>query len=443
MSKRRPSSSSAPERTSHRLPAVEKTSLAYWRGRIHRPTFTRNGSRKATRSWAVKLQREGVRRTISLVTTSQAEASKRALSVFQALISGGWQQVDILMEGYHSQVGKRSRPSPSDEPTYRPTTGWKKQLSFRNYLSQAGLPARQLSVRIERGGINDYFPTGTENKDEAVRFAEQLEGLIGEVGWEAACLRHSREFTVAIFWSANPVTCTYATMLTLTGQSESCRSAQPLSQPIHRIALIEPSPEIAETLRSWFSSNPSFSVTEVFRDFPSFTDSDDFAGIDLILFNRQSPHNSGLGFEWRQAPHHPIIPAFGYGLYEDSNQIFHSVSGVDRGYYLRRRNPDQILEPLRASTNEPLSRSALSSTAREYFQSLFTESTQPHPTPQLSLLTRRELEILSHLSAGYLDKEIAQRLRISNWTVRNHLKRIYSKLGINSRTEAVIHYLQK
>jgi DNA-binding NarL/FixJ family response regulator len=443
MSKQRPSISPTRKGKAQRLLAEEKNSLVYWKDRIHRPTFTRNGSRQETRSWAVKLQHHGIRRTISLHTTSQGAATRRALRIFQALHSGGWQEVDTLTENYQGSPGKRADKRTPSTPTHRPLNYWKQRLSFRSYLAQAGLPSPQLSVRIERGGLNDYFPTGTQNSEEALLFAKRLEERIVEVGWEITCQEHRREFTIAIFWSANPVTCTYATMLTLTEPTSSDQSSEPTKHSIRRITLIEPNREIAATLRAWLSSNPSFRVTQVFPDFPSFSGAKNLGSSDFILFNRQSPRNTGLGIEWSQTPHHPVIRAFGYGLYEDSNQIFHSVSGVDRGYYLRRRNPDQILEPLNASTSNPTSRSTVGTTVREYFQSLFTELPQPHPTPQMSLLTRRELEILSHLSAGYLDKEIAQRLRISNWTVRNHLKRIYSKLGINSRTEAVIHYLQK
>ena len=61
---------------------------------------------------------------------------------------------------------------------------------------------------------------------------------------------------------------------------------------------------------------------------------------------------------------------------------------------------------------------------------------QPHLTP-------REHQVMTHLSRGALDKEIAELLRISVWTVHNHLKNIYEKLGVQNRTEAVMEYLQK
>ena len=58
-------------------------------------------------------------------------------------------------------------------------------------------------------------------------------------------------------------------------------------------------------------------------------------------------------------------------------------------------------------------------------------------------LTEREMEILSYLAKGYQDKEIAEMFFLSVETVRTHLRNIYKKLHVRSRTEAVLKYLKK
>lgn len=58
-------------------------------------------------------------------------------------------------------------------------------------------------------------------------------------------------------------------------------------------------------------------------------------------------------------------------------------------------------------------------------------------------LTPREHEVLALLSKGELAKEIASSLGISIWTVHGHVKNIFEKLGVHTRTEAVVKYLQK
>ena len=57
-------------------------------------------------------------------------------------------------------------------------------------------------------------------------------------------------------------------------------------------------------------------------------------------------------------------------------------------------------------------------------------------------LSKRELEVLTYLAEGYRYKEIAERLCISVLTVRSHLQRIYEKLHVRSRTEAVVKFLK-
>ena len=67
----------------------------------------------------------------------------------------------------------------------------------------------------------------------------------------------------------------------------------------------------------------------------------------------------------------------------------------------------------------------------------------PTTAPDQEKLSKREEEILELLSKGYRYKEIADSLNISFDTVRSHLRNIYEKLHVSSRTEAVVKYLAK
>ena len=66
----------------------------------------------------------------------------------------------------------------------------------------------------------------------------------------------------------------------------------------------------------------------------------------------------------------PESLVFSFGVYEESNYIFHSVTGVAAGYFLRRRPPDQLFDPIRQLAREPgLSARALMRQIGKYFQS--------------------------------------------------------------------------
>ena len=77
-----------------------------------------------------------------------------------------------------------------------------------------------------------------------------------------------------------------------------------------------------------------------------------------------------------------------------------------------------------------------------YFQELL-QLHSSHDNSELAKLTRREREVLELLSKGCVDKEIAQAMGISVWTVHGHIKKIFKRLNVRTRTEAVIRYLEK
>ena len=164
---------------------------------------------------------------------------------------------------------------------------------------------------------------------------------------------------------------------------------------------------------------------------------------DLLLVNRTLPELPVAEFFDRMKKHWPDLTAFTYGIYQDSDHIFITLSGVTAGYIFRRRKPHELFEPIRGALRQRvLSAREVSLQIRDYFQSLFGFSPGDEP-PGLPSLTAREQEILNHVSKGFLDKEIAGALSISVWTVHNHLKHIYEKLNVHTRTEAVLKYLQK
>jgi len=140
----------------------------------------------------------------------------------------------------------------------------------------------------------------------------------------------------------------------------------------------------------------------------------------------------------------PDLPAFQYGIYQDSDQIFVTLSRVTAGYIFRRREPTELFEPIRVALRQRvLAAKEVFLRVRDYFQSLFGFTRPGEETQGLASLTAREQEILNHVSKGFLDKEIASALSISIWTVHNHLKHVYEKLGVHTRTEAVLKHLQK
>jgi DNA-binding NarL/FixJ family response regulator len=121
--------------------------------------------------------------------------------------------------------------------------------------------------------------------------------------------------------------------------------------------------------------------------------------------------------------------------FEDSDRIFSALRAGASGYLLKRSGPEELLRALREVRRGgvPMSR-AVTRKVVQYFRD------QSSASDELETLTAREKEVLEMVSLGFCNKEIAARLEISSDTVRFHLKRIFPKLQVRSRTEAALKF---
>jgi len=298
---------------------------------------------------------------------------------------------------------------------------------------------------MEHEGAYQYFPLGTDDEERAAIEALNLYQTILTKGWEAAFQQFSREITVAIFWSTSPVACTYTTLFTFPG--EVSPSLLPLAgeePPRKKVCILEADAEVGRTLVFWLNRQPGFECARAFKTALDAQNAMVREPPDLFLVNRALPEMPVVEFLGCLKTRLPVLPAFQYGIYQDSDQIFVTLSGVTAGYIFRRRKPTELFEPIRVALRQKvLTAKEVFLRVRDYFQSLFGFTRPGEETQGLASLTAREQEILNHVSKGFLDKEIASALSISIWTVHNHLKHIYEKLGVHTRTEAVLKYLQK
>jgi DNA-binding NarL/FixJ family response regulator len=126
--------------------------------------------------------------------------------------------------------------------------------------------------------------------------------------------------------------------------------------------------------------------------------------------------------------------------YEDTENIFNSLAAGAAGYLLKRSKSAEILEAIRdvQKGGSPMS----THIARKVVQS-FQARPSAAPTEQTEELSPREQEVLDLLSQGFMYQEISDKLGISFETVRTYIRRIYEKLHVRSRTEAVAKALRR
>jgi DNA-binding NarL/FixJ family response regulator len=135
----------------------------------------------------------------------------------------------------------------------------------------------------------------------------------------------------------------------------------------------------------------------------------------------------------------PLLPETQFVMltvYEDADHIFHALAAGATGYLLKHTPRNELLAALKQvySGGSPMT----SNIARKVVQSF-----QQHAPPSLAAaadLSGREREVLDLLARGYLYKEIAESLSISLPTVNTYIRRIYEKLHVRSRAQAVAKY---
>jgi len=126
-------------------------------------------------------------------------------------------------------------------------------------------------------------------------------------------------------------------------------------------------------------------------------------------------------------------------VYEDTDNIFNALAAGATGYLLKRTTQAELLEAIRdvQRGGSPMT----THIARKVVQSL--QRIPPSATQPAADLSPREQEVLDCLAKGFLYKEIAEKLGISYETVHTYIRRIYEKLQVRTRTEAVAKFLKR
>ena len=159
---------------------------------------------------------------------------------------------------------------------------------------------------------------------------------------------------------------------------------------------------------------------------------------DVVLMDINLPGMSGIECVARLKEKLPRTQMLILTTYEDGDMIFDSLRAGASGYLLKSTVPTELVEAIEQvhAGGSPMSM-GIARKVVSHFQKI------PRPATEFEQLTAREAEILALLAQGFLYKEIGERLGISLSTVRTHLHTIYGKLHVQSRTEAVVKYLER
>jgi DNA-binding NarL/FixJ family response regulator len=152
---------------------------------------------------------------------------------------------------------------------------------------------------------------------------------------------------------------------------------------------------------------------------------------EVVLMDIQLPKMSGVECVARLKELLPSVQVIMVTVYQDPDRIFCALRAGASGYLLKRAKPQKVLDAIRDVLQGEVPMSAeIARKVIRHFQ------TQPAAPVEAGKLSPREREILELIVPGLSNKEIADRLNISIESIRWHLKNIYHKLHVHSRTEA-------
>lgn len=160
---------------------------------------------------------------------------------------------------------------------------------------------------------------------------------------------------------------------------------------------------------------------------------------EVVLMDIDLPGMSGIECVSILKNRCPTIQIIMLTIFENEEKIFQALQAGASGYLLKKTPPDELKK---AITDVQLGGSPMSMPiARKVVQMFRHFPAQPEQQEPQFALSERELEILTYLAKGYMYKEIADLFDISVHTVRSHLRKIYDKLHVKTRTEATAKFL--
>jgi len=204
-----------------------------------------------------------------------------------------------------------------------------------------------------------------------------------------------------------------------------------------RLSLVEDDEPTRRILADIVRSAANLELVSVFVDAESALEALQRDQPDVVLMDINLPKLSGVECVRRLRPLLPRTQFLMLTVYEDADHIFAALAAGATGYLLKSTRSADLLTAIQqvVEGESPMS----SGIARKVVQS-FAKTDSPRS--ELEVLSPREQSVLSLLAQGLLYKEIADSLAISVPTVNTYIRRIYEKLHVRSRSQAIATYLR-
>jgi hypothetical protein len=209
-----------------------------------------------------------------------------------------------------------------------------------------------------------------------------------------------------------------------------------------RISIVEDNDKLRGTLAKVISRTEGFtcvsdygSAEDALADLPKVKP-------DVVLMDINLPGINGVECVRKLKPLLPETQVMMLTVYEDTDNIFNALTAGASGYMLKRTPAKELIEAIREVLRggSPMTTHIARKVVLSFQK---TAAAAAKTADDLSELSEREQQVLDLLAQGLIYKEIAEKLSISYETVHTYIRRIYEKLQVRTRTEAVAKFLQR
>ena len=196
-----------------------------------------------------------------------------------------------------------------------------------------------------------------------------------------------------------------------------------------KVSVVEDIPELRNGLISLLQWDDRFEAVSSHSDAESAIDYIIAMPPQIVVMDINLPGMNGIECLRKLKKECPDTQFIMFTVYEDDEHLFNALEAGASGYILKKASQQKILDSLEELYNGG---APMSTTIARKVINRFKE-----PVKDVLNITDREKEILTLLSKGLLYKEIGEQLHITTGTVKQHIHKIYEKLHVQNRTEAI------
>ena len=209
-----------------------------------------------------------------------------------------------------------------------------------------------------------------------------------------------------------------------------------------RIVIFEDNKLVREAMQVIINGTPGLNCTGAYADVSHLDQKIKAANPDVVLMDIEMPGMSGIDATKILHERYPEIKVLIQTVFNESEKIFMALAAGASGYILKNDPPAKQIEAIQEVYHggAPMSPS-IAKKVLDFFSSKNVVLVSPEPNDYD--LSKRELEILTMMTEGNNYRTIAAKAFISYETVRTHVKKIYKKLHVASRAEAVLKASQQ